>query len=159
MRSVHNELPVIVVRHVRERTRGSNTGRLVLLTLENAELVEIGAPDAPPVDPTRFEGMGVLWPDGPASVEDVSGLVVVDATWRQAYKMRLRVPGLAALPRVGLVGGERPRMRRQNAPGRMATAEAVAMALGCEELERVFAMHVERMARSRGKGGRGATER
>ncbi len=36
---------------------------------------------------------------------------------------------------------------------------ALTMALGCEELERVFAMHVERMARSRGKGGRGATER
>lgn len=125
----------------------------MLLTLKNSRMVEVGSPERVPIDPEQFAGMGVLWPDGEHSIEDVSGLVVVDGTWRQAYKMRLRVPGLAGLPRVGLVGGNRPRMRRQSEAGRMATAEAVAMALGCEELDRVFGLHVQRMAQSRGLGG------
>ena len=151
LEEVDNPMPVAVVRHRRERRRGSNTGRLVLKVLRNSWLVEVGVPGAPPIDPTQFEGFGVLWPDAPGRVEDVRGLVVVDATWRQAYKLRLRVPGLAELPRIGLVGRPRDRMRMQSEPGRMATAEAVAMALGCEELERAFELHVERMWSSRGR--------
>jgi len=147
---VDNALPVAVVRHRRERTRGSNTGRLVLNVLKNSWLVEVGVRGADTIDPEQFSGFGVLWPDGPGRVEDVEGLVVVDATWRQAYKLRMRVPGLMELPRIGLVGGDRPRMRQQSEPGRMATAEAVAMALDCPELEHAFSLHVERMARSRG---------
>lgn len=58
-------------------------------------------------------------------------LIVPDGNWRQASKMRKRIPGLAAVPCVTLpdVGPTDYRLRAETHEGRLATLEAIARAL------------------------------
>lgn len=74
-------------------------------------------------------------------------LVVPDGTWRQAQRVRARVPGLAEVPCAVLPPGPPTRYRLRSEPreGGLATMEAIARALGLLEgpavqaaIERVF---------------------
>jgi DTW domain-containing protein YfiP len=58
-------------------------------------------------------------------------LIVPDGTWRQAHKMRRRLPGLAAIPCVILpeAGRTEYRLRSEHHVGGLATLEAIARAL------------------------------
>ena len=62
-------------------------------------------------------------------------LVVPDGNWRQAAKMRKRVPGLAAVPCVSLPAGAPTayRLRFEPQKGGLATLEAIARAFGVLE--------------------------
>jgi DTW domain-containing protein len=89
-------------------------------------------------------------------------LVVPDGNWRQAGKMRRRVPGLAELPRVSLpaMPPTAYRLRAELREGGLATLEAIAGALAILEGERgpaieaallaVFRVMVDRTLWSRG---------
>ena len=86
-------------------------------------------------------------------------LFVPDGTWRQATKMRRRVPWLLDLEPVSLPEGPETayHLRRETKDGGLATAEAIARAFGVlegpevqKELERVFRLMVERTLFSRG---------
>jgi DTW domain-containing protein YfiP len=107
----------------------------------------------------------LLYPDQSArSIEDWRGcndltLVVLDGTWRQTARARLRLPGLADLP-VATLPEARPRwaLRRDPRPGRVGTLEAVARALGVIEgdavqaaLARVLQLFFERTQSMRGR--------
>ena len=87
-------------------------------------------------------------------------LVVPDGTWRQAAKVRARVPGLAALPCASLPPGEpsRYRLRHEPVAGGLATFEAIARALELLEgggvravLDPVLRAMVERTLWARGQ--------
>ncbi len=87
-------------------------------------------------------------------------LFVPDGTWRQASKVRRRVPCLADVPLVSLPQGSATtyRLRHEPRDGGLATMEAIARAFGILEgeavqqaLERVFRIMVERTLWSRGQ--------
>ncbi len=160
---------VIIVQHVAESGRSSNSGRLAPLTLRGAELRVRGRPGAPLdpeglVDPARrvcllypLPGAPVLAP-APADPRPVT-LLVPDGNWRQARKLVQRVPALRDAAKVRLPPGppSRYRLRSHPDPDRIATFEAIARALGALEgpavqarLERWFDVFVERTLWTRG---------
>lgn len=136
-------VPVRVIRHFRERGKLSNSGRLVELVLDNAQVIDFGERDvaldaaaaAPP-------GSWLVFPAGSADATDApqapqqpreapAALVLLDGTWGQARRMSHRIPGLAALPRLALPP-PRPgvvRLRRPHQPWAVSTIEATALAL------------------------------
>ena len=86
-------------------------------------------------------------------------LIVPDGTWRQASKVRQRMPGLADVPCVSLPPDAPTsyRLRAEFHEGRLATLEAIARALGILEgahvrtaLEELFGIMVERTLWMRG---------
>ena len=158
---------LILVLHKDEERKPTNTGRLAAACLAASELVvrgREGEPDRPlELGPRPI----LLFPDPDATplervVADGDGpvtLIVPDGTWRQAQRVRSRVPGLAAVPCALLPPGEptRYRLRHEPRPGGLATAEAIARALGLLEgrqveaaITRVLRAMVERTLWSRG---------
>lgn len=161
---------IVVLRHRKETHKPTNTGRLVALTLENAEIRAVGERHdvldaAQLVTPSR--NTLLLYPSPDArelrrddGAEKPVTLIVPDANWRRAFKINAREPALEGLQRVRLPDGppSRYRLRRHPDPRFLATFEAVARALGIlegqaveEHLDRVFALMVERTLRSRGR--------
>lgn len=130
---------VIIVRHYREVTRSSNTGRLAHLALAGSELFDHGMPGTPPtaLSPELLDGAALLFPGGEPIGQGAlpRALVVLDATWSQARRMRRKVRGLEQLRTVSLTTAptERPRLRASPGEGKVSTIEAIAYALG--ELE------------------------
>jgi DTW domain-containing protein YfiP len=86
-------------------------------------------------------------------------LFVPDGNWRQAFKVRARVPGLSQVPCVTLPPGPPSiyRLRSEAHAEGLATIEAIARAMGILEgvhvqdaLEHVFKAMVERTLWARG---------
>ena len=160
---------VVLILHQMEASKTSNTGLLALRCLPNSSIVIRGAPGRPITD-TRWNQTSdadtVLlfphpdarpidsWRDHPRPLT----LVVPDGTWRQAQRVRRRVPGLFNAP-CGVVTRGAPsayRLRTTWDPKRLATLEAIAEALGVLEgpvtrdaLLRIFDVMVERSLRLR----------
>lgn len=162
---------VVVVMHHYEGNKKSNTGRLLTLALDQAEVRLRGRPHTPLdteglLNPARR--VVLLYPTPEAEPIDAAWraadprpvtLVVPDGNWKQASKVVKREPAFAALPRVTLPPGppSRYRLRRHPDPDRICTLEAVARALGVlegpavrAELERLLDVFVERTLWSRG---------
>jgi DTW domain-containing protein YfiP len=159
---------VVVLAHRREVHKTTGTARLVPLALANAEVRVIGLPE----DRVQFDALVaagtralVLYPSADAAPlarahaeRGPVTLVVPDGNWRQARKIATKEPALAALEHVRLPAGRPPlcRLRAHDDPAALATFEALARALGVLEgedvqvaLERVLALKVERVLRSR----------
>jgi len=130
----------LILRHVLEGRRRSNSARIAARALPNSEIVERGAPgESAGLDDLDDGRTWLLYPGGAA--EGPPGppparLVVLDGTWRQARRMFLRIHALRALPRLSIpqpaVLPDR-RLRRAPEPGHLATLEAIAWAV--ERLE------------------------
>jgi len=133
-----------VVVHHREAPKPTNTGQLAARCLARATVAIIGQRDRPnerlaigdEVQPV------VLFPDDDAPpIAAYAGaarpilLIVPDGTWRQASKLRRRVPGLAELPCASLpeAAATAYRLRAEHRTGGLATFEAIARALGVLE--------------------------
>ncbi|HVK72226.1 MAG TPA: tRNA-uridine aminocarboxypropyltransferase [Kofleriaceae bacterium] len=153
---------VVIVRHHTERFRASNSGRLAHLALAGSELRDVFAPGPGEARPEASDlgigaGAWLLFPEGePRTVAPAPPpreLVVLDATWHQARRMRQRLPALRGLPVLSLATlATAARMRRSPDPGRVSTIEAIAAALRLLEgdavaapLERLFEVAVGRM--------------
>jgi len=163
---------LILVVHVHDLGRTSNTVRLLTLAIRDATLVFHGVFPAP-ADPAShvpagatpivlFPGHGAkpLTPDLVASLPSPPALVVPDGNWRQASRMVKRLPLLAgavkvALPDRAFAGSA----LRRNRPGHhMSTYEAVTQALAALEGEVVagplldfYRRATDRMLLARGK--------
>lgn len=162
---VETRTRVVLVIHRYEHRKPSNTGRLALECLPNSALVvrghEARPSEALAVDPASQALL--LFPHEDAVPLEPSSLpvtlIVPDGTWRQASKVRQRVPGLRELPCVSLPP-DVPSIYRLRAEAHghgLATIEAIARALGIlegravrEALERVFRTMVERTLWARG---------
>jgi DTW domain-containing protein YfiP len=155
---------VVILRHVDERFRSSNTGRIAAMALRGAEIVDHGRAGGMPAELAPAPGTWLAWPEGPpahvAPVPPPERLVFLDATWHQARRMRRRLPLLRGLPVLALPIARVPaaRLRVSPGPGRVSTIEAIAAALRlvegeepAAELERLFAIMVDR---ARGAGRR-----
>jgi DTW domain-containing protein YfiP len=159
---------LVLVIHKSEDRKSTNTGRLATECLVNSEVVVRGGLDA--------SGERVPIPAGSAPVllfpaEDAVpldalprddrpvALVVPDGNWRQASKVRARVPGMRAVPCASLPPGPPSiyRLRSEAHAHGLATIEAIARAMGILEgpavqaaLELPFRAMVERTLWSRG---------
>ena len=155
--------------HKDEARKPTNTGLLAAACLANSEVLVRGhaaQPSAPWVAPPGTRSL-LLFPADDAIALDAlpptaqpTTLIVPDGTWRQAQRVRSRVPGLSDVPCVVLPAGPptRYRLRAESRPGGLATLEAIARAFAILEgpevgamLERVFDAVVERTLWSRGR--------
>lgn len=140
--TVTTRVEFLILRHIYEAQRPSNTGRLIALTMPNSRIIPCGGGTRiglSPIDDEflRTPGTRLLWPDGTGTQPDVSELtppvrvVVIDATWQQARRLYRRVPVLHALPRLILPAPIRcrDRLREQHRSDGMSTLEAVAAAV------------------------------
>jgi DTW domain-containing protein YfiP len=132
----------LILRHIYEAERLSNTGRLVALAMPNSRIIPCGGGTRIgllPIDDEflRAPGTWLLWPDGSGAQPDMSGLtspnrvVVIDATWQQARRLYSSIPVLRSLPRLVLPAPirYRDRLRDQHRSDGMSTLEAVAAAV------------------------------
>jgi len=140
-------LPKLVTRtrlalmvHYREIRKPTNTGQLAAQCLPSSTIEIIGEEDHPAVLP-RIEDHDeplLLYPAENAIPIEVYAnhaspivLIVPDGSWRQAHKMRKRIPGLAEIPCVTLpdAGPTEYQLRSEHHPGGLATFEAIARAM------------------------------
>lgn len=149
----------LVLPHL-ETQKPTNTGMLALHCLANADVHyrRDGAPEPELLDPAYQPVL--LFPSEDARCvsewvdhEQPLQLIVPDGTWRQASKMRRRVPCLREVPCVLLPPGPPScyHLRGGQPESRLATMEAVARALGILEgaavqahLEHIFRLKVDR---------------
>ncbi|MCY1022516.1 tRNA-uridine aminocarboxypropyltransferase [Pyxidicoccus sp. MSG2] len=149
----------LLLQHVMEAGKKSNTGRVAALALANTRLLTYGSP-AEALDTTLLTepGTWLLYPDGPTAPPDAPAprqLVVLDASWSQARRMTQRHPALRLLPRLVLPPPEPGllRLREPSHPSGLSTLDAVARAVALLEgpeaaapLERLAALRVRRIA-------------
>jgi DTW domain-containing protein YfiP len=160
---------VVLFIHRGEDRKSTNTGRLATECLAHSEVFVRGH-HTQPSEPFTWEGTSqpvLLFPhedarplaDFAAKTAAPVTLVVPDGTWRQASKVRRRVPGVSALPCAWLPPSVAStyRLRTESREGGLATLEAIARAMGILEgmhvqhaLERVFRAIVERTLWARG---------
>lgn len=140
--TVQTRTEILILRHIYEAERSSNTGRFVALAMPNSRIISCGGGSRiglAPVDDKllRAPGTWLLWPDGTGANSDVSDLtpparvVVIDATWQQARRLYRNTPVLWELPRLALPAPKerRERLREQRRSDGMSTLEAVAAAV------------------------------
>ncbi len=164
---------VVLVTHKLEHRKATNTGHLAVSCLNGAHLCLRGREDVPD-DPVVWEaGRTPLflfpsrdslplddWLSAQARKPSAIALIVPDGTWRQANRVRRRVPGLADIQAVSLPASEKSyyRLRHTHLGNRLATFEAIALALGIlegpviqERLSLVFRTVVDRALWSNGR--------
>ncbi len=140
--TVRTRAEFLILRHIQEAGRPSNTGRFVALAMPNSRIVSCGGGtrighSSLDDEFLRAPGTWLLWPDGPDSSLDITDLaqpdrvVVLDATWRQARRLYAREPVLRTIPRLVLPAPARyrNRLRDQHRADGMSTLEAVAAAV------------------------------
>jgi DTW domain-containing protein YfiP len=169
MPTITTRTRLVLVIHRIEVRKPSNTGRLATLCLTNREVFVRGHEDQPTppfvADPNTQPVF--LFPHEEAiplatfaKSEKPVTLIVPDGTWRQASKVRQRVPGFRDVPCVSLPHDEPSiyRLRAEAHDHGLATIEAIARAMGILEgvhvrrsLEHVFRAMVERTLWSRGE--------
>ncbi|MFM8275193.1 MAG: tRNA-uridine aminocarboxypropyltransferase [Gemmata sp.] len=144
---IFTRTPVVVIAHVRDLGRTSNTVRLLSLAVPGVTVVPHGASPAPtelaphvPAGATPivlFPGHGArpLTHQLLATLPYPPALIAPDGNWRQASRMVKRVPLLAGAVKVALPDRAFAGMaaRRNQAGHQMSTFEAVAQALGVLE--------------------------
>lgn len=154
-----------LVIHRAEIRKPTNTGHLAAACLVNSE-VHVRGREGEPTAPLCWGDTEplLLFPhEGETEViRATSGpvtLIVPDGNWRQASKVRARVPGLKSIRCVTLPPGPPSiyRLRTEAHPSGLATMEAIARAMDILEgphvriaLEHVFRAMVERTLWARG---------
>lgn len=133
----------VVLRHVREAEKSSNTARWAALLLPDCELRPWGArPDVAWLQDVGQPGDWLLFPDdSPPSCPQRPAVppgrvVVLDGTWRQVRRMLRALPALQALPHLSVVA--RPRrfgLRASPSPSHLSTLEAMSSAVAVLESE------------------------
>jgi DTW domain-containing protein YfiP len=169
---VKTRTPLLLVAHVYDLGRTSNTVRLLTLAIRDVMLIRHGMFPAP-ADPDPHVPAGttpiVLFPGHnaqPLTAEIVASLpspptlVVPDGNWRQASRMVKRLPLLAGSMKVTLPDRafSGTALRRNSQGHHMSTYEAVAQALVVLEGDAVagplldfYRRATDRMLYSRGK--------
>jgi DTW domain-containing protein YfiP len=165
---------LVLVIHRAEDRKPTNTGRLAVEAMPNSEVIVRGRAEEPADAIAWNESTRplFLFPHEDAvpleSIATIAGddrpvtLIVPDGNWRQASKVRNRVPGMRDVPCVSLPIGAPSiyRLRSEAHPFGLATVEAIGRCLRVlegdagPEVERallhVFRAMVERTLWSRG---------
>lgn len=147
--------------HYREARKPTNSGQLAARCLQGSAINIVGDRQRPlslPLVHEHEQGILLFPAEDAVPIETFANsvrplvLIVPDGNWRQASKMRARVPGLAQLPCVVLpeCTVTTYRLRAEPRNGGLGTMEAIAYALGQLEGEggpatRAALLHVFRM--------------
>ena len=135
---------MVILQHPREARLAICSAWLCHAALPGSELIigvrfedhpRVSALCAEPGAALLFPGEGAR-PAGALAAAPPTTLLVIDSTWPQAVKLLRKNPRLAALPRVSIEGAAESGyagLRREPAPGHLATIDAVAEALGALE--------------------------
>jgi DTW domain-containing protein YfiP len=145
---IENRTEIVILRHYSEEGRVSNSGRLVAQALARCRIHGYGRLGQPlPDDALAGDGCALLFPE--PVVPDAprpTRLIVLDASWSQARKMRQRIAGLRGMPIFALPGaaGDGPArpvrtLRTPPFPGQLPTILAIAEALAVLEGDAVAA--------------------
>lgn len=160
--TVQTRMGFVVVRHVLEGFKSTNTARIAALALPGCEVVDFEGRD-PALD-ARLRALPrpmLLFPDGsptPPS-EPPSHLIILDGTWRQVRRMLRRIEPLGRFPTLSVPApAQAPRrLRHSPHPEALSTFEAMTAAVGYFEGEEaarpLAALHdemVERVLKGRG---------
>lgn len=169
---VETRTPVVLVVHVHDLGRTSNTARLLALAARGVTIVRHGdrhdladpaahvPAGATPVVLYPGHGADPLTPEFVATLPSPPALVVPDGNWKQASKMVKRLPLLDRAAKVFLPARDfEGSALRRNRPGhRMSTYEAVVQALGILDGEAIagplldfYRRATDRMLHVRGK--------
>ena len=156
---VETRTRILLLQHLVENRKKSNTGRLAALALANSRLLTYGAPgESLDIALLSEPGTWLLFPDGPTAPPDAPPprqLVVLDGSWSQTRRMTQRIPALRTLPRLVLPPPPPGmlRLREPTHPSGMSTLDAIARAVAMLEgpeaaapLERLAALRVQRIA-------------
>lgn len=156
---VYTRTRVLLLQHVVELGKKSNTGLLASLALTHCQRLVYGARTEPLDTALLTEpGTWLLFPDGtpaPPEAPAPRQLVVLDGSWSQARRMTQRLPELRRLPRLVLPPPEPGtlQLREPTHPSGMSTLDAIARAVALLEgaqtaapLERLAALRVQRIA-------------
>ena len=132
--TITSPIPILVIRHWKERHKPSNTARLASLAVPNLRVIDYGAPGvvwSPEI--LDLPEPALLFPGSDAQQVDYTPqtIVVVDGSWPQARKLVNKLPQLAAMPRIEVAPPpEKPvRLRQPPIPEGMSTIEAIARLL------------------------------
>jgi DTW domain-containing protein YfiP len=135
---------VVILQHPREARLAICSAWLCHLALPGSELIagvrfeahaRVRALCAAPGTVLLFPGEGAR-PAAALAGTPPETLLVIDSTWPQAVKLLRQNPSVAALPRLSIEGvapSGYEGLRREPAPGHLATIDAVAEALGALE--------------------------
>ena len=132
--TITSPIPILVVRHWKERNKPSNTARLASLVIPNLRVIDYGAPESQ-WDPNTLDlpSPALLFPDPDADPLDYTpkSIVIVDGSWPQARKLVNKLPQLKAMPRIQVEPSAQPpiRLRQPPIPEGMSTIEAIARLL------------------------------
>ncbi|WP_426752349.1 tRNA-uridine aminocarboxypropyltransferase [Myxococcus sp. Y35] len=156
---VQTRTRILLLQHVMEIAKKSNTGRVAALALVNSKRIIHGSPSGTSdLELLSEPGTWLLYPDGPTAPPDAPPprqLVVLDASWSQARRMTQRLPVLRTLPRLVLPPPEPGllRLREPSHPAGMSTLDAIARAVAAleglavaEPLARLASLRVQRIA-------------
>jgi DTW domain-containing protein YfiP len=168
---------LVLVIHRAEDRKPTNTGRLAACAMPNSEIIVRGRAEEPADSIVLRPGTRPLFlfphedavplasfASDPSAPDDDRPftLIVPDGNWRQASKVRNRVPGMRDVPCISLPVGEPSiyRLRSEAHPFGLATIEAIGRCLRVLEgdagpaveraLLHVFRAMVERTLWSRG---------
>jgi DTW domain-containing protein YfiP len=166
LRPVATRTEFVLLRHVRQAWKTSNTARLAPLALPRCALVDYGGAGAPFDDRVlAAPGTVLLFPDAAAPLaEPPRRVVVLDGSWSQARRMSQRLPALRTMPRLSLPppAAGTSRLRRPPHPEGMSTLEAIAHVVAVLEGDAAAAPlfwlhdeHARRVRLSRGRRGVG----
>lgn len=145
---IETSVRFVIVQHIVERLRTSNTGRLAALALPNSEVLEYGG--LPPLDESRIPGPDtwLLYPSPTGEAATLpKRIIVLDATWKQSRKMYSHLGALRSMPCLALppAGSHVLRLRQPPRPDGMSTIEAIAAALarleGPEKARQLLDLH------------------
>lgn len=140
---VETRTRIVVVRHIKELWKASDTARLAAFALPRCAILDFGARGGAPLEPELEKaGSVLLYPDATVGAETAPSperVVVLDGSWPQTRHMISRLPALQRMPRLTLpVPVATPaRLRTGRHPHEMATLEAIAHALARLEGEAV----------------------
>src|SRR5688572_5908690 len=118
---IETRTQIVIVRHIGERFRSSNSGRAAAMALVGSQLFDHGDGARLDADALRAPGTWLVFPEGEprrtAPSPPPERLIFLDATWQQARRMRQRLLGLRGLPILHLAIDAMPSARLRESPG------------------------------------------
>lgn len=161
---VDNQTDVLVLRHLLETRKSTNTARIARLALAKMDILEWDS-RTPPDAESWLKKHGNVWLAYPGettadlATSKPDGILILDGTWRQVRKLLRSNPWLFSLPRLSLPPPTHAGRRMRVSPvaeGR-STIEAIAAALTLlegpekgEPLESLHSVMVEQVLSARG---------